>query len=63
MVRYYGYYTSVRRGKRKKKGMNELRPSILEPEEPPKPALVRLVYLIRIRLYTIKPDLLSIQYW
>jgi hypothetical protein len=32
MVRYYGYYSNVCRGKRKKAELDELIPSILEPE-------------------------------
>ena len=32
MVRYYGHYSNVARGKRKKRDMDELIPSILEPD-------------------------------
>jgi hypothetical protein len=32
MVRYYGYYSNVRRGKRKKHDHDGLIPSILEPD-------------------------------
>jgi hypothetical protein len=32
MVRYYGYYSNVSRGKRKKSDQDELIPSILEPD-------------------------------
>ena len=32
MVRYYGYYSNVSRGKRKKQDQDELIPSILEPD-------------------------------
>jgi hypothetical protein len=32
MVRYYGYYSNVSRGKRKKETEDVLIPSILEPE-------------------------------
>ena len=32
MVRYYGYYSNVSRGKRKKEDNDELIPSILEPD-------------------------------
>ncbi len=32
MVRYYGYYSNVSRGKRKKNDHDELIPSILEPD-------------------------------
>ena len=32
MVRYYGYYSNVSRGKRKKNDQDELIPSILEPD-------------------------------
>ena len=32
MVRYYGYYSNVSRGKRKKRDSDELMPSILEPD-------------------------------
>ncbi len=32
MVRYYGYYSNVSRGKRKKENSDELIPSILEPD-------------------------------
>jgi len=35
MVRYYGYYSNVGRGKRKKNDQDELIPSILEPVEDP----------------------------
>jgi len=33
MVRYYGYYSNVSRGKRKKQNQDELIPWILEPDE------------------------------
>jgi len=33
MVRYYGYYSNVSRGRRKKAGQDGLVPSILQPEE------------------------------
>ena len=33
MVRYYGYYSNVSRGKRKKQNLDELIPSILESDE------------------------------
>ena len=32
MVRYYGYYSNVSRGKRKKRNQDEWIPCILEPE-------------------------------
>jgi len=32
MVRYYGYYSNVARGKRKKAGEDDKIPCILEPE-------------------------------
>ena len=35
MVRYYGFYSNVARGKRKKNDHDELIPSILEPVEDP----------------------------
>lgn len=35
MVRYYGYYTNVSRGKRKREEQDDLIPSILEPVEDP----------------------------
>jgi hypothetical protein len=35
MVRYYGYYSNVARGKRKICDQDELIPSILEPVEDP----------------------------
>jgi len=35
MVRYYGYYSNVARGKRKMSDQDELIPSILEPVEDP----------------------------
>ncbi len=35
MVRYYGYYSNVSRGKRKKNDQDELIPSILKPVEDP----------------------------
>ncbi len=35
MVRYYGYYSNVSRGKRKKHDQDGLIPSILEPVEDP----------------------------
>ncbi len=35
MVRYYGFYSSVSRGKRKKSDQDDLIPSILEPVEDP----------------------------
>ncbi len=35
MFRYYGYYSNVSRGKRKKQGQEELIPCILEPVEDP----------------------------
>jgi len=31
MVRYYGYYSNVSRGKRKKQDLDDIIPSILEP--------------------------------
>jgi hypothetical protein len=34
MVRYYGYYSNVSRGKRKLRNEDELIPSIMDPEEP-----------------------------
>jgi hypothetical protein len=33
MVRYYGYYSNVSRGKRKKQNLDELIPSVLESDE------------------------------
>ncbi|MBN2034778.1 MAG: hypothetical protein JW836_16035 [Deltaproteobacteria bacterium] len=33
MVRYYGYYSNVRRGKRKRQNLDELIPTILESDE------------------------------
>jgi len=33
MVRYYGYYSNVARGKRKEAGTDDTIPCILEPEE------------------------------
>ena len=36
MVRYYGFYSNVSRGKRKKQDQDEWIPSILEPDEPSK---------------------------
>jgi len=35
MVRYYGYYSNVARGRRKESNQDELIPSILEPVEDP----------------------------
>jgi len=35
MVKYYGHYSNVSRGKRKKQNQDELIPSILEPVEDP----------------------------
>ena len=35
MVRYYGYYRNVARGKRKMSDQDELIPSIFEPVEDP----------------------------
>ncbi len=32
MVRYYGYYSNVSRGKRKKQDLDDIIPSMLEPE-------------------------------
>ena len=32
MVRYYGYYSNVSRGKRKKQNLDDIVPSILQPE-------------------------------
>ena len=32
LLRYYGYYSNVSRGKRKKQDLDELIPSILEPD-------------------------------
>jgi hypothetical protein len=33
MVRYYGYYSNVARGKRKKEASDDLVPCILEPQD------------------------------
>jgi hypothetical protein len=33
MVRYYGHYSNVSRGLRQKKNLDDLIPSILEPED------------------------------
>jgi hypothetical protein len=36
MVRYYGFYSNVCRGKRKKEKQDDIIPAILSAEEPPK---------------------------
>jgi hypothetical protein len=56
MVRYYGYYSNVSRGKRQKEDQDGLIPYILEPGGSSKARLVRLIFLFSLRLRTI-PDL------
>jgi hypothetical protein len=49
MVRYYGYYSNVRRGQRKKANEAGLVPSILQPDEPSKGYRKNWARLIRLR--------------
>ena len=53
MVRYYGFYSNVSRGKRKKQDQDGLIPSILEADGSSKARLVRLIFLFTFRLCTI----------
>lgn len=47
MVRYYGYYSNVSRGKRKKQNQDELIPCILEPNESSRESRKNWARLIR----------------
>jgi hypothetical protein len=54
MVRYYGYYSNVARGKRKKAEEDELIPSILEPEGSSKEHRKNWARLIQ-KIYEVDP--------
>jgi hypothetical protein len=54
MVRYYGYYSNVTRGKRKICDQDELIPSILEPDESSKERRKNWARLIQ-KIYEIDP--------
>ena len=54
MVRYYGYYSNVARGKRKKNNQDELIPSILEPDVSPKEYKRNWARLIQ-KIYEVDP--------
>jgi hypothetical protein len=54
MVRYYGYYSNVSRGKRKKSDQDELIPSILEPDESSKEHRRNWARLIQ-KIYEVDP--------
>jgi hypothetical protein len=54
MVRYYGYYSNVSLGKRKMQDVDELIPSILEPDEPSKESRKNWARLIQ-KIYETDP--------
>ncbi|MFH1628032.1 MAG: transposase [Pseudomonadota bacterium] len=54
MVRYYGYYSNVARGKRKKSDHDELIPYILEPDETSKEYRKNWARLIQ-KIYEVDP--------
>lgn len=54
MVRYYGYYSNVSRGKRKKSNQDELIPSILEPDGSSKEYRKNWASLIQ-KIYEVDP--------
>ncbi|HPD58185.1 MAG TPA: hypothetical protein PKW17_13155, partial [Smithellaceae bacterium] len=54
MVRYYGYYSNVARGKRKAKGTDDVIPCILEPEENSKAFRKNWARLIQ-KIYQVDP--------
>jgi len=54
MVRYYGYYSNVFRGQRKKQNQDGLIPCILEPEEPSKEYRKNWARLIQ-KIYEVDP--------
>jgi hypothetical protein len=54
MVRYYGYYSNVCRGQRKKANEDGLVPSILQPDEPSKGYRKNWARLIQ-KIYEIDP--------
>ncbi len=54
MVRYYGYYSNLSRGKRKKSDQDELIPSILEPDESSKEHRRNWARLIQ-KIYEVDP--------
>jgi hypothetical protein len=54
MVRYYGYYSNVSRGKRKKQNQDEWIPCILEPEGSSKEYRKNWTRLIQ-KIYEINP--------
>ncbi|MCJ7684980.1 MAG: transposase, partial [Desulfobacteraceae bacterium] len=54
MVRYYGYYSKVSRGKRKKQDLDDIIPSIMEPEGSSKAFRKNWARLIQ-KIYEIDP--------
>ena len=56
MVRYYGYYSNVARGKRKETGIDDAIPCILEPEGNSKTFRKNWPRLIQ-KIYQVDPDL------
>ncbi len=54
MVRYYGYYSNVGRGKRKKQNQNEWIPCILESDESSKERRKNWARLIQ-KIYEVDP--------
>ena len=54
MVRYYGYYSNVARGKRKEKVTDDAIPCILEPEENSKALRKNWARLIQ-KIYEVDP--------
>ena len=54
MVRYYGYYSNVSRGKRKKQDLDDIIPSIMEPEGSSKAFRKNWARLIQ-KIYEIDP--------
>ena len=54
MVRYYGYYSNVGRGKREKQNWDELIPSVLESDESSKERRKNWARLIQ-KIYGVDP--------
>jgi len=54
MVRYYGYYSNVSRGKRQKEGVDDVVPCILEPKEDLKTLRKSWARLIQ-KIYEVDP--------
>ena len=54
MVRYYGYYSNVARGKRKQKGTDDIIPGVLETQENSKAFRKNWARLIQ-KIYEVDP--------